>query len=38
MMDVMFELPSKRVKSFSVTLEYAKEQMAKANIDRLQNA
>jgi ATP-dependent Clp protease ATP-binding subunit ClpX len=38
MMDVMFELPSKRVKSFFVTLEYAKEQMAKANIDRLQNA
>jgi ATP-dependent Clp protease ATP-binding subunit ClpX len=38
MMDVMFELPSKGQKSFKVTLDYAKEQMAKANIDRLQNA
>jgi ATP-dependent Clp protease ATP-binding subunit ClpX len=38
MMDVMFELPSKGEKSFIVTLDYAKEQMAKANIDRLQNA
>jgi ATP-dependent Clp protease ATP-binding subunit ClpX len=38
MMDVMFELPSKGAKKFSVTLDFAKEQMAKANIDRLQNA
>jgi ATP-dependent Clp protease ATP-binding subunit ClpX len=38
MMDIMFELPSKGAKKFSVTLDYAKEQMAKANIDRLQNA
>jgi ATP-dependent Clp protease ATP-binding subunit ClpX len=38
MMDVMFELPSKGQKSFVVTLDFAKEQMAKTNIDRLQNA
>lgn len=37
-MDVMFELPSKKVKTYEVTLEYAKQQMEKANISRLQNA
>ena len=38
MMDMMFELPSKKVKSFEVTLDYAQKQMDKANISRLQNA
>ena len=38
MMDMMFELPSKKVKSFEVTLDYAQIQMDKANISRLQNA
>lgn len=38
MMDIMFELPSKKVKSFEVTLDYAQKQMDKANISRLQNA
>ena len=38
MMDMMFELPSKKVKSFEVTLDYAQKQMDKANITRLQNA
>lgn len=38
MMDMMFELPSKEVKSFEVTLDYAQKQMDKANISRLQNA
>ena len=38
MMDMMFELPSKKVKSFEVTLYYAQKQMDKANISRLQNA
>ena len=38
MMDMMFELPSKKVKSFEVTLDYAQKQMDKANISRLQKA
>ena len=38
MMDVMFELPSKKSKKYEVTLEYASQQMEKANISRLQNA
>lgn len=38
MMDVMFELPSKRTKKYELTLEYAREQMEKVNISRLQNA
>ena len=38
MMDMMFELPSKKVKSFEVTLDYAQKQMDKANISLLQNA
>ncbi len=38
MMDMMFELPSKKVKSFEVMLDYAQKQMDKANISRLQNA
>ena len=38
MMDMMFEFPSKKVKSFEVTLDYAQKQMDKANISRLQNA
>ena len=35
MMDAMFEIPSKRVKSFDVTLEYAKEQLDKAHLPKL---
>lgn len=38
MMDTMFEIPSQKVKSFVVTLDYAKEQMNKANLSRLQTA
>lgn len=38
MMDVMFELPSKKVETYKVTLDFAKQQMEKANISRLQNA
>lgn len=37
MMDVMFEIPSKRVESYDVTLDYAKEQLGKTNLSRLQN-
>ena len=36
MMDTMFEIPSRKVDTFTVTLEYAKEQMNKANLSRLQ--
>lgn len=32
MIDAMFEIPSKRVKSFEVTLEYAKNQLNKSNL------
>ena len=38
MMDAMFEIPSKRVKSFDVTLEYAKEQLDKAQLQKLESA
>ena len=38
MMDAMFEIPSEERKSFVVTLEYAKQQLEKANVARLQNA
>ena len=38
MMDAMFEIPSGHAENFVVTLEYAKEQLEKANIARLQNA
>lgn len=37
MMDVMFEIPSKHVESYDVTLDYAKEQLGKTNLSRLQN-
>ena len=32
MMDAMFEIPSKRVKSFEVTREYAQEQFDKSHL------
>jgi ATP-dependent Clp protease ATP-binding subunit ClpX len=35
-MDVMFELPSKNLKTYEVTLKYAKEQLGKANIAKLE--
>ena len=34
MMDAMFELPSKRTKTFEVTLANAKEQMEKSNFQK----
>lgn len=36
MMDAQFEIPSHRVKKFTVTLDYAKQQLEKANLSRLQ--
>ena len=38
MNDTMFEIPSQKVDEFVVTLDYAKEQMGKANVSRLQTA
>ena len=38
MMDVMFEMPSMKVKEYELTIDYAQKQMEKANISRLQNA
>lgn len=38
MMDVMFEIPSQKVKKYEVTLDFAKQQMGKANISRMQTA
>jgi len=38
MMDAMFELPSESKDTFVVTLDYAKQQLEKANLARLQNA
>ena len=38
MMDVMFEIPSENKKEYEVTLDYAKLQLEKANIARLQTA
>ncbi|MCR4766086.1 MAG: ATP-dependent Clp protease ATP-binding subunit ClpX [Bacteroidaceae bacterium] len=37
MMEAMYDLPSSKKKTFSVTLDYAKSQLEKANISRLQN-
>lgn len=38
MMDAMYEIPSEHKDSFVVTLDYAKKQLEKANVSRLQNA
>lgn len=38
MNDVMFEIPSQQIERFVVTLDYAKQQMGKANVSRLQMA
>ena len=38
MMDAMYEIPSEQCGSFVVTLEYAKQQLEKANVARLQSA
>ena len=38
MMDAMFEVPSEQTESLEVTLDYAKKQLEKANLARLQSA
>ena len=37
MMDAMFDMPSTKKKTLNVPLEYAKQQLAKANMDRMRN-
>lgn len=38
MMDAMFEIPSEKVKSFTVTLEYVKQQLDKSHLGQLETA
>lgn len=38
MMDVMFDIPSMKIKEYELTLDYARQQMEKTNLSRLQNA
>ena len=38
MMDVMFEIPSEKKEYFVVTLDYARKQLEKTNLARLQTA
>jgi ATP-dependent Clp protease ATP-binding subunit ClpX len=38
MIDAMFEIPSKRLKAFAVTLDYAKEQLEKSHLELQQGA
>ena len=38
MMDAMFDGPSRRIKKFEVTLDYAKQQLDKAHLQRLESA
>lgn len=37
-MEAMYDSPSRRIKKFEVTLDYAKAQLDKANLDRLESA
>lgn len=36
MMDLMYSIPTKRIKSYTVTLDYAKEQIERADMARIQ--
>ncbi len=38
MMDAMFDVPSQDVKEFKVTLDYAKKQLDKAHLQKLETA
>ena len=38
MMDAMFEIPSKKVKNFEVSLDYARKQLDKARLQKLESA
>ena len=38
MMDAMYEIPSKKVKKFEVTLDYARKQLEKSSLNRMETA
>jgi ATP-dependent Clp protease ATP-binding subunit ClpX len=38
MMDAMYEIPSKKVKTFEVSLDYARKQLGKARMQQLESA
>jgi len=38
MMDAMFEIPSKRMESLNITLDYAEEKLSNSNLGRLKSA
>lgn len=38
MMDVMYDIPSQKVDSYTLTLDFARRQIAKTNLSRLQNS
>lgn len=38
MMDAMFEVPSEKVKTFTVTLDYAKKQLEKSHLGQLEES
>lgn len=38
MMEAMFEIPSKRVKNFEVTLDYARNQLERSHFEKLESA
>lgn len=38
MLDAMYEIPSKKIKKFEVTLDYAKKQLDKAHLQKLESA
>ena len=38
MMDAMFEIPSEKVQSFAVTLDYTKKQLNKSHLGQLETA
>jgi ATP-dependent Clp protease ATP-binding subunit ClpX len=38
MMDAMFDVPSRRLKTFEVTLDYAKKQLDKARLQEVRSA
>jgi ATP-dependent Clp protease ATP-binding subunit ClpX len=38
MMDAMYEIPSKKVKTFEVSLDYAQKQLGKARMQQLESA
>ena len=38
MMDAMFDVPSQKITTFTVTLDYAKQQLEKTNLQQMESA